>query len=349
MARQGEHGIPWTDETWNPTRGCSMVGPDCAHCYAMAVAGRMSQEGGAYKGLVRSTPQGWRWTGVLEVVEELIRAPLRWSKPRVVFVDSMSDLFHERLGDLDIAMIWAVMMAADWHVFQVLTKRSPRMARFLATRSPLIDRMLVKLKSEGFAVPERAYEWPARNVITVVSCGSEAQADRLEPLVDTVSACRGVSLEPLIGPLDIAPWLKRTAVDGRPAVEWVVVGGESGKHNPDVRAMRPSWARDIRDACTSAGVPFVFKQWGEFGPTVLEELAISKGKQAAAQDLEPPPVSLVATRFAPEGQWPLEEVYRGGKHATGRLLDGREHLEMPPLVAQIMSEPRRNRGQMVLL
>ena len=103
MAKQGEHGIVWTDETWNPTRGCSMAGPDCANCYAMAVAGRMSQEGGAYKGLVRHTPNGWRWTGVLEVVEELIRVPLRWSKPRVVFVDSMSDLFYEKFTNEEIA------------------------------------------------------------------------------------------------------------------------------------------------------------------------------------------------------------------------------------------------------
>lgn len=218
--------IEWTDSTWNPTRGCSRVSPGCEHCYAERMAHRLSGPGRPYEGLTRLTPGGPRWTGELRIVEDLVEAPLRWRRPRRVFVNSMSDLFHEHMPVDEIARIFRVMERASWHTFQILTKRSQRL-RALAPMLP----------------------WPA-NVWIGVSIEAPKELRRADDLRTVPSAIRFLSLEPLLEPL---PSIKLTGID------WVIVGGESG---PAARPMHPDWVRDLRDRCVDEAVAFFFKQWG---------------------------------------------------------------------------------------
>lgn len=209
-------GIEWTDATWNPVRGCTKVSPGCKHCYAETFAERW-----------RGTPghpyeQGFD----LRLVPESLNLPLRWKRPRTIFVNSMSDLFHEDVPDTYIGEVFAVMEAAGHHRFQVLTKRADRLAE-LAVLLP----------------------WPT-NVWMGVSIESADYVDRIDRLREVPATVRFLSIEPLLGPL---PNLSLRGI------HWVIVGGESG---PGARAMDPGWASDIRDQCLVAGVPFFFKQWG---------------------------------------------------------------------------------------
>lgn len=220
--------IEWTEVTWNPIRGCTVVSPGCTRCYAMKQAHRFSGVGKSYHGLTKLSRGGPVWTGKIRTIPALLEAPLRWRTPRTIFVNSMSDLFHEAVPESFIARVFEVMARADWHLFQVLTKRSSRLVE-LAERLP----------------------WPA-NVWMGVSVESARYASRIDNLRATSAAVRFLSLEPLLGPL---PDLDLTGIG------WVIVGGESG---PGARPMDPEWAREIRDRCVAEGVPFFFKQWGGF-------------------------------------------------------------------------------------
>jgi len=219
--------IEWTEATWNPLRGCSRVSPGCQHCYAERMAHRFSGPGYPYEGLTRVGKGGEpRWTGKIVTVEEALAEPLRWKRPRMVFVNSMSDLFHERAPVEFIQRVFTVMKRASWHTFQVLTKR-----------------------------PERCLElahvlpWPG-NVWMGTSVESAEYAGRIDVLRRVPAAVRFLSIEPLLGRL---PRLELAGI------HWVIVGGESG---PGARAMDPEWVREIRQACVEARVPFFFKQWG---------------------------------------------------------------------------------------
>jgi protein gp37 len=207
--------IEWTDATWNPVRGCTKVSPGCKHCYAERFAERFRGVAGA------PYEQGFD----LRLVPELIDLPRGWKKPRRVFVNSMSDLFHEDVPDEYIQRVFAVMRDCPQHSFQVLTKRSERLA---------------KLDSE--------LEW-APNIWMGVSVESADYMDRIDHLLETNAALKFVSAEPLLGPLPSMP----------PGIGWVIVGGESG---PGARDMKAEWVRPIRDQCLAAHVPFHFKQWG---------------------------------------------------------------------------------------
>lgn len=218
--------IEWTETTWNPVRGCSRVSPGCQHCYAERMAHRFSGPGMPYEGLTRSSDTGPRWTGRLELVPELVSEPLRWSAPRLVFVNSMSDLFHEAVPDAFIEEVFSVMKAATRHTFQVLTKRADRL-RDLARRLP----------------------WPD-HVWMGVSVESAAYSARIDRLRETEAAVKFLSIEPLLGPM--------SALD-LSGMDWMIVGGESG---PGARPMHANWVRDLRDQCHAASVPFFFKQWG---------------------------------------------------------------------------------------
>lgn len=210
--------IEWTESTWNPVTGCSKVSPGCAHCYAETLSHRF-----------RSTLKPW----TPEHAEENVRLhpdrldqPLRWRQPRMIFVNSMSDLFHE-LVPLDFIWdVFEVMAEAKRHVFQILTKRHERMAEL----APLI-------------------EWP-ENVWMGVSIENRRWVDRADYLRTVPAAVRFISAEPLLGPLD------ELELDG---IDWLIVGGESG---PGHRLMQEEWALDLRDRCRDAGVPFFFKQVG---------------------------------------------------------------------------------------
>ncbi len=213
--------IEWTDATWNPVRGCTKVSPGCANCYAEVFAERFrGVPGHAYE-------QGFD----LRIVPEKLSQPLHWHRPRMVFVNSMSDLFHEEVPDEYIVKVAQVMQLAGWHTFQVLTKRSERMRDLLRTK--------LKFAAEephiwwGVSVENRRHGLP-----------------RIEHLRSAPAAVRFLSIEPLLeslGTIDLS------------AIHWVIVGGESG---PGARPIQEAWVVEIRDHCAQAGVPFFFKQWG---------------------------------------------------------------------------------------
>jgi len=208
--------IEWTDSTWNPVTGCTKISTGCKNCYAERMALRLKAMGHP------NYANGF----VPTLHEHVLDAPLRWRKPRTVFVNSMSDLFHKRVPTEFILRLFEVMTRAKRHRFQVLTKRSGRLAA-LAGKLP----------------------WP-KNVWVGVSVETVAFTNRILDLLKVPAAVRFLSLEPLLGPMPNLP------LDG---IDWAIVGGESG---PRARPMRSEWVTGIRDQCVSAGVPFFFKQWG---------------------------------------------------------------------------------------
>ena len=208
--------IEWTDATWNPVRGCTKVSPGCKHCYAETFAERFrGVPGHPYE-------QGFD----LRLVPEKLTQPLHWKRPRRVFVNSMSDLFHEGVSGETIADVFRIMRKADWHTYQVLTKRSERLLRL----------------SSGL--------WWPRHVWMGVSVESDDYVSRVRDLQKVPAAVRFVSVEPLLGPVPRLPLA---------GIHWVIVGGESG---PGARPMEAAWVRSIRDQCSGASVAFFFKQWG---------------------------------------------------------------------------------------
>ena len=210
--------IEWTDATWNPVTGCSKVSPGCKNCYAERLAARLEAMGNP------------RYRNGFEVTlhPDQLTLPLRWKGPRKIFVNSMSDLFHEAIPDDFIKQVFDVMAKADWHVFQILTKRAKRLEA-LAAQLP----------------------WP-ENIWQGVSVESEEYTWRIRHLQEVPAAVRFISVEPLLGPISRLP-LK--------GINWVIVGGESG---PRFRVAQPIWIRSIRDQCLRTKVPFFFKQWGGF-------------------------------------------------------------------------------------
>lgn len=208
--------IEWTQATWNPVTGCTKTSPGCAHCYAERMARRLQAMGHP------NYANGFEVT----IHEHALDLPLHWRKPRAIFVNSMSDLFHEQVPLTFIRQVFAVMQQASWHRFQILTKRSARLAQL----APLLP-------------------WP-ENVWVGVTVENAACVYRIDHLRQVGAAVRFLSMEPLL--TDVA------SVD-LSGIHWVIVGGESG---PGARPMAAEWARDVRDQCRQAGVPFFFKQWG---------------------------------------------------------------------------------------
>lgn len=217
--------IEWTETTWNPTTGCDRVSAGCDHCYALTLAKRLKAMGSSkyqQDGDPRTSGPGF---GVVTHAIALAE-PFRWRQPRLVFVNSMSDLFHAKVPKDFIRRVFDVMAATPQHTYQVLTKRARRLRRFASS-----------------------LDWPD-NLWIGVSVENTEVTDRIDDLRSVPAAVRFLSCEPLLGPL---PDLN---LDG---IGWVIVGGESG---PRARPMDPAWALDIRDQCVSAGIPFFFKQWG---------------------------------------------------------------------------------------
>lgn len=262
-------GIEWTDTTWNPIVGCSVVSPGCTNCYAMRLAGTRLKDVPKYHGLTRPSKAGPVWTGQWRFVEEALEQPLGWRRPRRVFVNSMSDLFGEGVEDWWIDRVFAVMACCPQHRFQVLTKRAERMRDYLNAEDIglRVDAMVWSIVEERVDPHARrrddiravAYDadedWPLPNVEIGVSAEDQQRADeRIPYLLQASAALRFVSCEPLLGPIDLCPF--DTLGVG---LDWVIVGGESG---PGARPMDLTWARAIKDTRQAEGVPVFVKQLG---------------------------------------------------------------------------------------
>lgn len=337
-------GIEWTNATWNPLRGCRRVSEGCRHCYAERIAARFSGLGQPYEGLATRTQLGPRWTGNVRLLPELLDQPLYWAKPRRIFVNSMSDLFHEDVPADFIWDVFAVMAACPQHTFQVLTKRPARMQAMLRLPGSVhkldtaCDALAVR---QGWCHADN-WQWPLANVWLGVSVEDQAAADeRIPLLLRTPAGVRWVSAEPLLGPINLAQ-AHKAYMDGKwyepddqpNRLDWVVVGGESG---PGARPMHPDWARRIRDDCQRAGVPFFFKQWGGWMPRSeiaddVRFLLVVRGKSWGCLDIEgkfyPETTPWNGRQNDPDHNHEVT-VYRIGKSAAGRLLDGREWNEYP--------------------
>ena len=254
--------IEWTDSTWNPVRGCTKLSPGCKHCYAQTFAERFRGVAG------HPYERGFD----LRTVPQRLADPLRWSSARMIFVNSMSDLFHDGVSEEYIAKVCEVMSLANWHTFQILTKRSGRMAKLL--RGPL--RKFAKMPHIwwGVSVENRKHGLP-----------------RIADLQKTPASVRFLSIEPLLeglGPIDLNE------------ISWVIAGGESG---PGSRPIEADWVRSIRDQCASAEVPFFFKQWGgvrkkENGRTLDGKVHDGFPRVSQASVLPLPQRRLLAGRFS---------------------------------------------------
>jgi protein gp37 len=358
--------IEWTDATWNPIRArnkasgkvgwhCEHLTTGCEHCYAEGFNARLGT-GLPFK-------PGHRKDIELFLDENMLTQPLRWKKPRTIFVGSMTDLFADFVPDEMLDEIFATIGACDdkglGHIFQLLTKRSGRLLVYMRDRAHKAWNRR-RLASEQF---------PPRNVWLGVSAERQDEADaRIPHLLAAPAAVRFVSIEPMLGPINLEPWLPWPAAagevagkawgcqqcdgggdcdcpgrkacyledegpldaDGAPAwlrverltIDWIIVGGESGRQ---ARAMHPDWARSLRDQCKAAGVPFFFKQWGEWAPSTPEQAAGNpRSGWCAARAY--PRVCKAEELYPESGAAFVEHV---GKARAGRMLDGELHDDLP--------------------
>lgn len=270
--------IEWSEATWNPITGCSVVSPGCANCYAMELAGTRLRDHPSRAGLTKLANGRPTWTGAVRFNQDWLDQPLRWRRPRMIFVCAHGDLFHENVPDEWIDKVFAVMALAPQHTFQVLTKRAERMRRYMADRAtpdriwfkageyPENDRRYRDGLALHGAVETDQAPWPLRHVWLGVSAEDQRRAEeRIWELAHTPAALRWVSAEPLLGLIDaVTSGILDQAEDGKRAVDWVVIGGESGKR---ARWLDLGWARFLVEQCRSAGVPVFVKQLGA-QPTV---------------------------------------------------------------------------------
>jgi protein gp37 len=255
-----EHGIGWLNvpgyvpETWNPVVGCSKVSEGCRNCYAERMAKRIfAMDGTSPYGTVTL---GGKWKGITELVPSVLEKPLKWRKPRAIFVNSMGDLFHEATPVEWLDDVFDVIERCPHHLFIVLTKRAARMREWMQ-----------------HSYYDRNGQQVLINVWLGVTVEDQAAAERIPHLLRTPSAVRFVSCEPLMGAVDftqlkfvyggynaLRPYRQQGSTSPlQPSIDWVICGGESG---PGARRMDPAWARGLRDQAQAAGVPFFFKQWG---------------------------------------------------------------------------------------
>lgn len=296
-------GIEWTESTWNPATGCTKVSQGCKHCYAERDWKRLSANP------LQPAYHGRGFTDV-RIHPERLQLPLYWTRGRRIFVNSMSDLFHEEIPFEFIDSVFAVMSCTQRHTYQVLTKRPQRMLEYFA-RLMAIDDGFTEFPSAIDATKvwpqwtpcrngKAGYDccgpaWPLDNVWLGVSVEDQATAEeRIGYLLQAPAIVRFISAEPVLGPIDLGaiPYDRRERIDalrgpewqpGR-ALDWVIAGGESG---PEARPTRPEWVRSLRDQCASAGVAFFFKQWGEWAPDPHDELGMVRmGKKRAGRKLD---------------------------------------------------------------
>ncbi|RAX42601.1 phage Gp37/Gp68 family protein [Rhizobium tropici] len=350
--------IEWTDATWNIVTGCQIVSPGCTNCYAMRLAGTRLRNIPSRFGLTTDTKAGPVWTGDIRFNREWLDQPLRWKAPRMIFVAAHGDLFADGVTKEQLDQIFAVMALSSQHIFQVLTKRPERMRDYLLEMERCFKRDEREFSRRwGTAAAEvtnspcaagaiEDIEFPLLNVWFGISAEDQRRADERIPfLCDTPAAIRWISAEPLLGDIRFSglsadrkykwDWLTgETAVmhpdgpsfDCGPKIDWVVAGGESG---PNARPMHPDWARSLRDQCATAGVPFLFKQWGNW------QIA-SEGKGHLDHNMARNDafwVDIDGTRHKPSSTGLTKPcaMHRVSKSVAGRLLDGVEHNAFPPL------------------
>lgn len=295
--------IEWADKTWSPITGCTKISEACEHCYAERMSKRLAGRCGYDK------DEPFKVT----LHRDKYNEPIHWRKPSRIFVCSMGDLFHEKVSFRSIALIFEMMHSAKHHTYMILTKRPERMAEFVA----------------WFTGPEWRGAWPDEyhHVMLGVTCENQARADeRIPILLQTPAAVRFVSVEPMLGPVDLTkiPWIEDPIVPGdrrnalfeiwdpafpmrltRHKLDWVICGGESG---PGARPCHPDWARSLRDQCQESGTAFFFKSWGDWAPCLVKS------------DTE------FGTVVSDDGDTAMARV---GKKAAGRLLDGVEWSQYP--------------------
>ena len=346
--------IEWADAVWNPVTGCTKVSEGCRNCYAERMVKR-------FGGSVHHDRNGD--FGRVICHADRLDQPLHWRKPRRVFVCSMGDLFHKNVPDEFIAAVFGVMAACPHHTFIVLTKRPNRMRGWFswiasmgeatAHKSDMQDGPIWTLqvamicaRDHGSAAAGCRVKWPLPNVIGMVSAEDQGTADsRVALLMDSPFAVRGLSYEPALGPVDVSRWLRPRQAplddgyggDHAPGWQsdmrrlgWVICGGESG---PGARPMHPDWARSLRDQCAAAGVPFFFKQWGEWQVASREN-----GHVGSVMPNEGSRYTWLGIdgRTQNPSSHGLDDGYamaRVGKKAAGRELDGRTHNEFPEVPA----------------
>lgn len=359
--------IEWTETTWNPVLGCSKVSEGCRNCYAMTMSARIANAGRqktaegkplstvekAYMQVVPEDHSGKflpRWNNNIVLVPDRLEDPLRWQKSRMVFVNSMSDLFHPGVPFEFIAAVFGVMAYCKDHTFQILTKRPERMAefftwigegqiktqdgqsldwdepmkciRFATSKVKHPDTFLMGLTN----MPGR--EWPLPNVWLGTSVEDQRAADeRIPHLLKCPAKVRFLSCEPLLGPVNLNESWHKMPSGGRSLwqlrnhsdnIHWVIAGGESG-HN--AQPMHPEWARSLRDQCVEAGVAFFFKQWGELVHASVYRECVPLSVQCE------PMRSVRFEEFLVNGE--PEIFIKPGKKRAGRLLDGKEWNQMP--------------------
>lgn len=332
--------IEWTDATWSPVTGCDQVSSGCDHCYAMTLAKRLKAMGSPkYQndGDPRTSGPGFGVT----VHPDALRLPFTWKTPKRIFVNSMSDLFHDDVPASFIAEVFAVMAATPQHVYQVLTKRHSRMCSLIGGPIDGPQALLEATCSEETAQTLYDAFWPLPNVWLGVSVEDQRWAQiRIPKLLETSASVRFLSCEPLLGPVDLRNLEIRDnklidclggdvkTADGvvysctPSVVDWVIVGGESG---PGARPMFPHWVRDLRDQCSTAHAAYFFKQWGAWAPTGSWSIG---GVNERAMNVGP-----AATRLDRPGH--RERIERVGKKKAGRELDGRTWDEMPETLTAV--------------
>lgn len=389
--------IEWADATISPLYGCSKVSPACANCYAERLAARFSKNPATAELYAGTVDERGHWTGRLNLHEDRMVQALRWKSPRRIFIASQSDLFHEDAPDWFIDTVFAHMLASHMldncarHTFLLLTKRAERMRDYLSADPPVLLERWAKA-GDGLIILDNAdvyfselvyshtsWNWsdrgrvlkpygyteglfPLPNVHVGVTVENQEQANaRIPLLLETPAALRFVSVEPMLGPVELTgwigthnchlcygdrffledceedehehevcpncgraggvgtwdSWLGRT-YDG-PGIVHVICGGESG---PNARPMHPDWVRSLRDQCAGAGVPFMFKQWGEWTPG--ESVVRQRGTVATAKWLNDAWSLHEEDLASTDGHYDDEpDLYRIGKKASGRHLDGR--------------------------
>ncbi|WP_298958413.1 phage Gp37/Gp68 family protein [uncultured Roseibium sp.] len=332
--------IEWTDATWNPITGCSLMSEGCRFCYAAELAATRLKNHPSRVGLTKKSAAGVvQFNGKVRFNDDWLDQPLRWRKPRMIFVCAHADLFHENVADDWIDKIFAVMALCPQHTFQVLTKRPERMKKYMQRRNdnahhPAMDYAALMAVTGCWDTPALdLLAWPLANVWLGVSVEDQVTADtRIPYLLDTPAAVRFLSAEPLLGPVQIPEYMPNPLWNDLPSwkepeIDWVIAGGESGRN---ARPMHPQWVRDLRDQCAAAEVPFLFKQWGSWQVVYDRDRDDPDWRECGTID-----------RKTPNGQWlnlsggqgfhgeSVVRVARTHKKTSGRVLDGVTHDGFP--------------------